>query len=288
LFSSSLILGLSILAGDPSVFFPGQGATCASSPAETKGGEAHGVKSECLANTICKLKERIRYGKDPWSPELCATIAKGMIESGEKYDLHPALILAVAIAESDLDDKASRTTHKNGAVFARDGGLMGLRCLINDKGLCTNSLVRGMHWKDLLNPLTNIATGSQMLAHYRDGGAIEPDTFHAHSTRKSARKVHFRQCRHRTHAYWAHYNHGPLYKPTGYARHYPHRVAVLYHALVRALNAALPEELAGTHLTVADPGKRARTADRPVEERYKHLTEHIAEAGSCRPIAMQP
>jgi Transglycosylase SLT domain len=286
LFSSSLILGLSILAGDPSALFTGTSrAVCASSPAETKGGGAHGVKSECLASTICKLKERIRYGRDPWSPELCATIAKGMIESAEKYDLHPALLLAVAITESDLDDKADRTTRKNGEIFARDGGLMGLRCLINDKGHCTNSLVKGMHWKDLLDPLTNIATGAQMLVHYRDGGAIEPESSRAN--RKSNRKVHFRQCRHRTHAYWAHYNHGPLYKPTGYARHYPHRVAVLYHALVRALNASVPDELTATNLTVADPGKRVRTADRPVEDRYKSLTEHILEAGTCRPIAMQ-
>ncbi len=210
-----------------------------------------------------------------------------MIESAEKYDLHPALLLAVAVAESDLDDKADRMTRKNGEIFARDGGLMGLRCLINDKGRCTNSLVRGMHWKDILDPLTNIATGAQMLAHYRDGGAIEPETFHTSAHRKPSQKVHFRQCRHRTHAYWAHYNHGPLYKPTGYARHYPHRVAVLYHALVRALNASVPDELMGKNLTISDPGKRARTADRPVEDRYKSLTEHILEAGTCRPIAMQ-
>ncbi|MDZ4694652.1 MAG: transglycosylase SLT domain-containing protein, partial [Deltaproteobacteria bacterium] len=211
-----------------------------------------------------------------------------MIESAEKYDLHPALLLAVAITESDLDDKADRASRKNGEIFARDGGLMGLRCLTNGKGNCTNSLVRGMDWKDILDPLTNIATGAQMLAHYRDGGSIEPESSRASSGRKSTRKVHYRQCRHRTHAYWAHYNHGPLYKPTGYARHYPHRVAVLYHALVRALNASLPDELTGKNLTIGDPGKRVRTADRPVEDRYKSLTEHILEAGTCRPIAMQP
>ena len=41
-------------------------------------------------------------------------------------------------------------------------------------------------------------------------------------------------CTHANHAFWAHYNHGPRYIDHGPARHYPHRVAVIDHALASA------------------------------------------------------
>ena len=85
-----------------------------------------------------------------------------------------------------------------------------------------------------------------------------------------------------THAYWAHYNHGPRYIDRGPARHYPHRVAVLYYALARAMNVDT-SSLTSMHLTIHDPGKRQRTADRPVEARYQKLCEQIRGVGPvCR------
>jgi hypothetical protein len=85
-------------------------------------------------------------------------------------------------------------------------------------------------------------------------------------------------CTHRTHAYWAHYNHGPHYIDRGPARHYPHRVAVLYYALARAMNIDT-SSLTSMRLTITDPGKRPRTADRPVEARYQKLCQAIRGVG---------
>ena len=92
-------------------------------------------------------------------------------------------------------------------------------------------------------------------------------------------------CHHKTHAWWAHYNHGPRYIDKGYARHYPHRVAVLDHALATVLNVPAPE-LASGRITIHDIGKRERTPDRPMEARYKKLTEQILSAGTCSPLAL--
>lgn len=245
------------------------------------------IDRHCMAETICNLKNRIRWGRgSAWTTDHCQEIADAMIASSDEYKIHPALVLAVAINESDLDDSAERISKKGEVVFAKDGGLMGIRCLLNSKAECTNGLVKGLHWKNVMQPYTNIRLGAAMLAHYRDDGGIS----HVQERRrgpggrleKVTRAV---RCRHATHAYWAHYNHGPIYKTDGYARHYPHRVAVLYHALAEALNLAPPEELQSTKLTVRDAGKRVRTADRPVEERYKVLVDEILAAGACRRVA---
>src|SRR4029077_20036879 len=85
-------------------------------------------------------------------------------------------------------------------------------------------------------------------------------------------------CPHRTHAYWAHYNHGPRYIDKGYPRHYPQRIAVLDHALATVMNTPAPE-LAMGRITIHAPGKRERTPDRPMEPRFKKLTGQILSSG---------
>ena len=92
-------------------------------------------------------------------------------------------------------------------------------------------------------------------------------------------------CQHKTHAWWAHYNHGPRYIDKGYARHYPHRVAVLDHAFASVMNTPAPELEAG-RITIHDPGKRERTADRPLEPRFKKLCEQIRSSGTCSALAL--
>jgi hypothetical protein len=92
-------------------------------------------------------------------------------------------------------------------------------------------------------------------------------------------------CLHKTHAYWAHYNHGPRYIDKGYPRHYPHRIAVLDQALATVMNLPAPELHEG-RITIHDAGKRERTADRPIEPRYKKLTGQILSSGSCSAIAL--
>lgn len=234
------------------------------------------VPSEaCLATTICEVKARVRWQTPAWKPATCEQIAHAVLQSSKRYAIPPSLILAVMINESDMDEKAFRTTVKSGRVYAKDGGLMGIRCIVDKQGHCTNGHVRGMAWNDVMDPITNIDIGARELAHWRDGGGITRVTIR---TRDRDGVLRTKQknvpCTHKTHAYWAHYNHGPRYIDQGPARHYPHRIAVLYYALARAMNVDTTA-LTSMKLTVTDPGRRPRTADKPVEARYQKLCKAI-------------
>ena len=147
---------------------------------------------------------------------------------------------------------------------------MGIRCVLGRGGRCKNGLVRGLPWREVMDPVTNVALGAKYLAHYRDVGK-----------RKSTRGR--QRCGHRDHAWWAHYNHGERYIARGGARHYPHNVAVLYYSLAQALGWDTAE-LTVAPLTVRDPGAAARTADRPVGERFVKLCATIRANGAvCAP-----
>jgi hypothetical protein len=196
------------------------------------------------------------------------------------------LLLAVMVNESDMNEKAARVYTRNGRVYAKDGGLMGIRCMLDERDHCTNGHVRGVAWKDLMNPVKNIELGARELARWRDGGAVMTKTIvkldasgHRYTV---AREV---PCDHKTHAWWAHYNHGPRYIAKGYARHYPHRVAVLDHALATVMNTPAPELTEG-RITIHDPGRRERTIDRPLEPRYKKLYKQILSGGTCSALAL--
>jgi soluble lytic murein transglycosylase-like protein len=236
----------------------------------------------CLSNTICALKNRMRWRTAAWSPSYCTLIARGVLSAAEKYKLSPALILAVMINESDLNEQAVATHFRDGTLYAKDSGLMGIRCVVGKDGRCTNGNVRGLSWKMVMDPVKNIELGARELAHYRDGGGVTRVTVRS-LDRRSGRvveKTKTIRCEHKTHAYWAHYNHGPRYIEKGHPRHYPHRVAVLYHALAGTLELPAPE--LERPVTIRDPGKRERTADRPIEARYRVLCEKIRSvAGVC-------
>jgi hypothetical protein len=91
-------------------------------------------------------------------------------------------------------------------------------------------------------------------------------------------------CKHKTHAYWAHYNHGPRYIDKGFPRHYPHRIAVIYYALANVLNVPAPELEPSRTITMRDPGLRPRTPDQPVEARYRSMCDKIRSVrGVCAP-----
>ena len=236
---------------------------------------------DCLANTICAVKDRVRWRASAWKPEFCQKIAHAVLESAESYQVPPALILAVMINESDMNESTFRTTVRNGTIYAKDGGLMGIRCIVDKRGRCTNGHVRGMAWKEVMRPTTNIALGARELAHYRDGGGV---TSVKVRTRDEHGRLVVRQksipCAHKTHAYWAHYNHGPHYIDHGPARHYPHRIGVLYYALARTMGVDTTE-VTTTRLTVNDRGRRPRTFDHPVEARYQKLCQAIRDSKSA-------
>jgi len=232
----------------------------------------------CLATTICEVKERLRRRTPAWTPSFCRVVAHAVLRAAERHRLPPALILAVMINESDLNENAASTTYRDGRVYAKDGGLMGIRCVLDKKGRCLNPNPHGILWQEVMSPQNNIALGARELAYWRDVGGVERI---AQSWRDHAGVLHSRQrlvrCRHRDHAYWAHYNHGEIYLDHGNARHYPHRVAVLYYALLRAMNLDI-KPLTSMALTVKDPGRPRRTADRPVELRYRKLCQSIRDS----------
>ncbi len=233
---------------------------------------------DCLATTICSLKGRVRWRTAAWAPDFCRTVAHQVLLSAKQNDISPSLLVAVMINESDMNENAFLVSEKNGAVYAKDSGLMGIRCVLDAKDRCTNGSVRGMPWKKLMDPLTNIAIGARELAKWRAAGV----------TRVRDRKGHekFVTCQHKTHGFWAHYNHGPIYIDHGPARHYPHRIAVLGYALARALNTEAPELKEPEKVTMRDPGRRARTPDRPMEPRYRKLCDQIRSVGGmCAGVA---
>jgi hypothetical protein len=246
-----------------------------------------GTASDCLTSTICAVKEKIRWQTPAWTPSQCRHVADAVSASAKKYKLSETLLLSVMINESDMNEKASRSYTRDGKVFAKDGGLMAIRCHLDSHERCTNGDVKGVAWKDLMEPATNIEFGARLLASYRDGGAVMTKTI----TRLDAEghREHVAKdvpCTHKNHGFWAHYNHGPRYIDKGYARHYPHRIAVLDHALAQVMNARAPELTQGA-ITVHDPGKRERTADRPMEPRYKKLCSQIlSSSNSCAAVAL--
>jgi hypothetical protein len=254
--------------------------------ASTSEGESDTPSNDCLTNTICSVKEKIRWQTPAWTPSQCRRISDAVSTSAKRYHLSPTLLLAVMINESDMNEKASRAYTRDGKVFAKDGGLMAIRCHVDAHDRCTNGDLKGMAWKDLMEPATNIELGARTLAHYRDGGAVMTKTIVKLDENGQRERVTKEvPCTHKNHGFWAHYNHGPHYIDKGYARHYPHRIAVLDHALAQVMNVPAPELSHGA-ITIHDPGKRERTADRPIEPRFKKLCGQILSSGSCSALAL--
>jgi hypothetical protein len=253
-------------------------------PAPTTEGDRVFPSESCLAVTICGVKDRIRWGTPAWSPAFCKRIARGVLASARRNDVSPTLLLAVMVNESDLDEKAVNVTMKNGAVYAKDSGLMGIRCIVKN-GRCSNGYVRGLAWRSLMDPLTNIELGARELSRWRTGG-VKKVTVRVRNNGRIEQKQKYVPCGHRTHAYWAHYNHGPVYISRAPARYYPHRVAALQLALAEALNveATLPQQL--SRLTARGKGALPRTLERPAGARIRKLCSQIREGGSqCAPVA---
>ena len=256
-----------------------------SAPAAGPAAGPQGLSEDCLASAICGVKSQVRWKTSAWAPQFCHDVAHGVLAAAEKYQLSPTLLLAVMINESDLDEKAYRESRRGDRVYAKDSGLMGIRCLLDGRGRCKNGHVRGMAWKTLMDPLTNIDVGAHELAGWRTAG-VTRTTVRVRSGGALITRDKLVTCKHRTHAFWAHYNHGPFYIDHGPARHYPHRVAVIDYALARMLGVDAPELAPAERITIRDPGQRARTPDRPVEERYRKLCGQIHHVdGICSSVA---
>jgi hypothetical protein len=210
-----------------------------------------------LAGALCRVHERVSPRHDPWSAEFCASLATAVEVAAVHHGLSPALLVAVMINESDLDARAVRA-YRAGRAIAKDSGLMGIRCRLDGHGLCTNALVQGMTWRQVMDPITNVELGARYLAMYRDGAGRSRVTREVRDadgsvtvTEKSV------PCRHRDHAYWAHYNHGTHFISEGSARFYPNHVAVLEQALSETLGLELDRPAARYSLTGLQRAERA-------------------------------
>src|SRR4029077_8563049 len=159
-----------------------------------------------------------------------------ILSSSKAHGINPYLLLGTLVNESELDEKAMRvTTDGTGKVVAKDGGLGGVDCVLGKEGQhCINGLVRGKSWKELMDPAANIEATAAELAYFKDGGAGSWQTVKVrdkHGRLRPQRRMV--PCRHKNHAWWVHFNHGEHYIDHGPARHYGHRVGVLYAALLR-------------------------------------------------------
>src|SRR5262249_50707236 len=163
----------------------------------------------------------IRWQTPAWSQEHCRTIADAVLRSSKQHDLSPTLILAVMINESDMSENVARDSKRDGRVYAKDSGLMAIRCVLDNHDRCLNGTARGMSWKRVMDPATNSELGAQELASWRGGGAVERKVVKVRDASGALRPVYKNvPCKHRDHAWWAHYNHGPRYISKGSPRHY--------------------------------------------------------------------
>ncbi len=232
----------------------------------------------CLASTLCAIKDRIRWRTPRWSEAQCQEMAEVVLKAAAREQLPPALIVAVMINESTLDERAVRVTMKNGVVHSKDGGLMGIRCILDGKDTCKNGKVRGLPWKDVMSPATNIMLGAQALAYWRDLGGVVGEKVRLRGSRGVETKMRYRRCTHRDHPYWAHYNHGVRYIDHGRPRLYPHHIAVLYYALSRTMDTDTVN-LTSVRMGAGPSTMPANRVDHPIGVRSAGLFRTILGVG---------
>lgn len=209
----------------------------------------------CLSGLVCELQPRISRKK--WSPERCDQMVSQVLQRSLDAGISPYIVLATMLVESDLSENAFKNAIASNGRPAKDSGLMAIRCVLSDDGkTCTNGIVRGVRWTKLMEPDTNILAGIQILASYKNG-----------------------RCKHKDHAYWAHYAHGIRYIKKGQAALYPYNVAVVAKALINAIGEPIPTELMGP-ITVGNT-----SIGPPIGRRYRELVAKIDSRKSCRLLA---
>ena len=214
----------------------------------------------CFAETLCAIKESIRWGTPKWNQAMCYRVANAIIKAEKRNQVSRDLILAVIINESDMNEVAIRKYVKDGRVVSQDGGLMGGHCKLGKDGsTCTNYLT-SEHVKaaDFFKPEFSIARGATWLKKIRDDGS----------------------CPHIDHPWFAHYNWGAKVFRVGVPRSYPQRVAVLWRAISDLMGRPNPG-LADLRF-VQVKGKKKITIDTPVGQRHKDL---VAKIKSCSKYA---
>jgi hypothetical protein len=277
-------------------------------------------REQCFIRTLGAIQDAIRWprksGKTKsgkrvievpaWSPEKRQRIGRAFIESGHRHGFRPGFLAAFSVNESDLRDSSVLEAKTKDGRIANDSGLMAVRCILGDEKrwwrgdrplrrqepgarfirACVNDPVRGMTLDEVLDPATNIEIAASILARLRDEGVplLVSHIEKRHGRPRLVREV--RQCPHKAHPFYAHYNWGTRTIETGSPRHYPHRIAVLYHAIAEAMDTDAPE-LVGVRF-VQDKGSKPRRVDKPVGERQRRLFTLILSCqGHCERFALR-
>lgn len=207
---------------------------------------------QCFLDSVCSLKEAIRWQTPKWTAPMCTRVGKLILEKERETGIPRNLILSVMVNESDMNENAQRFTYDKATrtLLAWDGGLMGLRCKIDKDGKSCKNYRGRVTYKDLLNPKVNIDKAVAKL---------------------QATKAY--PCAHSDHPWFAHYNWGGKVFRDGIARSYPQRIAVLWKALNTAQGIYHPELDTLKFVQVA--GKKKVTIDTPVGWRHKELVAKI-------------
>jgi soluble lytic murein transglycosylase-like protein len=219
---------------------------------------------DCFVKTMCEIKERVRWKTPKWNAEKCTRVANAFVASGQRHNLEPEFLASVSLNESDFNDESTRVSINKQGDEVVDSGLMAIRCVKDSKGRCKNGYVKGMTVKKLLVIETNIEIGAKILA----------------STRQD------KYCKHLNHPWWAHYNWGPRTLDKGPARHYGHRVGVVYFAYAYALGKK-PIELAKIKFVQDPRPAKPRTADKPIGIREKVLVAKVESCVQCKTYAVE-
>jgi len=224
------------------------------------------TEDRCFIERMCELKEMVRWKTPRWSMDMCYRVGNAIIAEEHVSGVPRELILAVMINESDMNDKATRPYFdKNGKMTSWDGGLMGVRCIVDKDGRSCVNYMRKVTWKDLLVPEVSLRLAVRKMVSIRDQYP----------------------CKHNDHPWFAHYNWGGKVIRTGIPRSYPQRVAVLWKALAEA-GGKEPPEIAQLRF-VQIKGKRPVTINTPVGARHRDLVSKIKACRTCKQteLAMQ-
>ena len=128
----------------------------------------------CLASTLCALKDEVRWRTPGLEPQPVPAHRRRRAVGGRAARPVPR-----ARSSPSCSTRATSTTRRSsaydrdGVIYAKDGGLMGIRCVFDERGRCKNGFVKGMTFKNIMDPVTNIALGARELAYYRNGGGVE-------------------------------------------------------------------------------------------------------------------
>lgn len=99
------------------------------------------------AATVCEVQRALKWARPAWPEKRCREVAAALSVLSE-----PLTMLAVAANESGMNEKAYRKARPH----VVDIGLTGLRCVLDERGRCVNSPVRGRTIAELMESVRNI------------------------------------------------------------------------------------------------------------------------------------